>query len=315
LKNKNYSPETISHYSNDLKYFFKWFVKNDIREVTRSDIFTYIKYLKNVIVTDKRCKDNHFSKPTQMCKVKAVKMLFKYLLRHEYILVNPFDSIDLKVKKRYKLRKSIDINVMNRFLDSIDKDDVLSIRNRALYELMYGTGLRVGEIVKLDVTDIDLNLGKALVREGKGKKDRIIPLGNNVINKLKIYLKKSRKYFLKRIRDTNTRNALFLSLEKRRLSIPSVRLILKKYFKKLNISDVSISPHVVRHSFATHMLEGGAGIKYVKDILGHTSVQTTVIYTHFSVKSLKRIMKMYHPRENELYEELKEDTYKKIIKE
>ena len=202
---------------------------------------------------------------------------------------------------------------MNKFLDSLNGNDILEIRDRALFELIYGTGLRVGEVSRLDITDIDLNVGKALVRQGKWNKERIVPLGNNVIKYIKIYLEKARSDFLKIVKRSDVREALFLTLKGNRMSVTGIEYTLKKRFNKLGL-DVKICPHILRHSFATHMLENGASLKHVKDILGHNSMQTTVIYTPFNVKSLKRILKMYHPRENQLYEEVDKNLLEEVKK-
>ena len=317
LKNKNYSEQTLTQYSYNIRHFFEWLYddanKEDARDATGNDILSYRKYIENVEVKSKRCINNRYSRSTKRGFIKSLNVLFRFLSRNEYILSNPFDGLDLKMQRQYKERECFLEEEINKFLDSIECKDQIDVRDKALCELMYGTGLRVSEINKLNVTDIDLNLGKAVVKEAKGRKDRVVPLGNNVIYRLNIYLKKSRKYFLQNVKDKSIRESLFFTSKGNRINAPVIRIMLKKRFNKINNDkEKKISPHILRHTFATHMLEHGAGIKHVKDILGHNSIQTTVVYTHFNVKSLKRILKMFHPRENQLYEEIDKSLIEKV---
>jgi len=230
------------------------------------------------------------------------------LTKNEHIIFNPFDNLDLARTKTRNTRKSVDEKEIKLFLDSIEGKEYLSIRDRTIFELMYGTGLRVSEVVNLKITDIDLNLGRLLVEQGKGKKDRIVPLGKNLVKWLQIYLDKSRKKLLRKRSEQQDRESLFLNNSGKKIRANTIRVRLKKQYKELNLDETKISPHVIRHSFATHMLENGVSIKHVKDILGHESMETTVGYTHFNIKSLKRILKRYHPRENDLYVEFKADA-------
>ena len=318
LKNKNYSEQTLIQYSYNIKHFFMRLYddanKEDARDVTGNDILSYRKYIENAEVKVKKGTSNKYSRSTKRGMIKTLSVLFRFLSRNEYILSNPFDGLDLKMQRQYKERECLLEKDINEFLDGIECKDQLDVRDKALCELMYGTGLRVSEINKLNVTDIDLNLGKAVIKEAKGRKDRIVPLGDNVIFWLNIYLKKSRKYFLQDVKDKSIRESLFFTLKGNRINAPVIRIMLKKRFKKINNDkEKKISPHILRHTFATHMLEHGAGIKHVKDILGHNSIQTTVLYTHFNIKSLKRILKMFHPRENQLYEEVDKKILEKIL--
>jgi site-specific recombinase XerD len=210
----------------------------------------------------------------------------------------------------YKPRKTLTIDQMNQLLDSIQGDHPLDVRDKAILELLYGTGIRVSECVGLDLADLNLNEGELLIREGKGKKDRFVPLGYHLMDCLKGYLRMRAKLTQK----PNSKSALFLTLKSNRIGIHTIENLLKKRLKDAGLPTQDISPHVIRHSFATHLLEGGAGLKHLKEILGHKSIQTTVIYTHFSVENLKKTMKNYHPRENELYEDLSltEDQIKSL---
>jgi len=234
----------------------------------------------------------------------SVRHLFKFLSKNEYIIRNPFEGLDMKSIRVQRLRGSIPEKHMHIFLDGINGTRITAIRDRALFELMYGTGLRISEIVNLNVTDIDLASGKLLVREGKGKRDRVVPLGENAAEWVSRYLEQARPKFGMYRAEGPDREALFLTIMGKRVSWASINGQLKRLFDQTGFDGKKVSSHLLRHSFATHMLEHGAGVKHVKEILGHKCFESTVGYTHFSVSSLKRIVRRYHPRENDLYVEL-----------
>ncbi len=307
LESRNYSEITVTKYLRTVRDFFYYLEENtdkkDLREVTGEDILIYQEKIAGIRKGEKQ----RYAQTSIKGIIFTLRHLFKYLYRNELILVNPFDRLRIKINTLSKIRPCIDEEEIITFLDSIEMKGKLNIRDRALFEMMYETGLRVSEVSNLDVTDIDLKSGKVFVREGKGKKDRVVPLGKNALEYLKVYIKKARPLFLKNVLDQEETRALFLTQNGGRINTASISHRLKKRFKDLGI-ETNVTPHMIRHSFATHMLAHGADIKAVKDILGHSSMETTVIYTHFTVKSLKKLIKMYHPRENELYEEFKEEN-------
>jgi integrase/recombinase XerD len=300
LKSKAFSIHTIKDYIRELKCFSQWYrgetKQEDIREVTGKDLVHYQQYLFN----KEGC-----NRETQIIYFCRLRNLFAFLIRYEYILMNPFDGIPSPKKGAASEREVLSVDEMNKFLDGINGRFKRDIRDRCMFELMYGTGLRVGEVSALNITDIDIKGGVLAVRKGKGKKERLIPLGKNVCSWLKIYLSKGRQQFMKRAKGYENSNAIFLSLQGIRMRCGTIAKIIKNRLKQLGMRTKGISAHVIRHSFATHMLENGVDIKYIKDILGHSHLETTVIYTHMTINNLKRTMKMYHPRENELYEEIK----------
>ena len=311
LNNRGFSPWTIKRYRNENRSFFRWLLnyagKSECVDVTPADIMSYQKYLKN---------REDLSTSSRSAMMFSTKQLFKFLSRSEYIITNPFESVDVSIITTRKRRESISVKDMGRFLDGIDETGIINIRDRALFELMYGTGLRVSEIGKLDLSDVDLSAGRVLVREGKGRKDRIVPLGENAKQCLIIYLEHARAEYLKHVKETGNREAFFLTIKGNRMSSASINSEMKKRFTNAGLEGKKVCAHMLRHSFATHILENGAGVKHVKEMLGHSQIESTVVYTHFSVKSLRRIMKMYHPRENELYVELSRDDenfYRNIL--
>ena len=306
LESRNYSGITVKQYMRIVRDFFYYLeedtLRDDLREVTGPDILVY----QEKITGEEKRNKKRYSTTTVKGIIFTLRHLFRYLYRNELVLANPFDRLTIKINTVSKIRPCIDEEEMNVFLDSIEMKGKLNIRDRALFEMMYETGLRVSEVCRLDVTDIDLKSGKVFVREGKGRKDRVVPLGKNALEYLKIYIKRARPLFLKNVGDQEETRALYLTQNGGRIGVHNISQRLQKRFKDLEI-ETHVTPHMIRHSFATHMLAHGADIKAVKDILGHSSMETTVIYTHFTINSLKKLIKMYHPRENELYEEFKEE--------
>lgn len=299
LKNRNYSVNTLTRYEREVKGFLVWCEKSDIREVVKEDIYAYRK---------ETARSGRYKVSTQRGIMLSLCMFFRFLLKNDYVLSDPLGGLELAMKKRQTKRESVDKEKLCEFLDGIDGVTFLDLRDRAVFELLYGTGMRVGEAVKLDVTDVDVNSGKLFVSQGKGRKDRVVPVGERALETLKRYVEKGRSY-LTSITDTQ---ALFLTTHGQRVKVCNIERALKNRYGRV-YPDEKICPHMLRHSFATHMLEAGAGIKQIKDILGHSSIQTTSLYTHFNVESMRKIVKMRHPRENELYEEADVEEYVKLF--
>ena len=312
LTNKGYSSVTVKRYMRDLGGFFLWLDttkdKHDLRDITAEDIKEYYDYMK----VEKKNGRNRYTENSIRAIMCTINSMFRYFSLNEHILTNPCDKLDIRFVKRRVLKEALSVEEINTLLDGITVKDALTLRDRCIYELLYGTGLRAGELCSLNVVDIDTNAGRLFVMKGKGKKERVIPLGNNVIFWLKKYMNNTRKIYLKKVKTVDNGKALFLTVKGLRINIDIVEKRLRRYSKSAKINS-KVTPHILRHSFATHMLKGGASIKHVKEILGHNSIQTTVIYTHFNLDNLKLILKKYHPRENELYEEVDVKKYMKVF--
>jgi tyrosine recombinase XerC len=290
LKNeKNYSNYTIVSYRNDLIQFFNYLklyriLKDDkIEYVDRSVMRKYIVYLKK----------SDYSARSISRKISTVRSFFKFCLREGIIKVNPtINLITPKIDK--KLPYFLYLQEVNKLIETPLKNTILGIRDRAILELLYGTGIRVGELVNLNICNIDL-YEKTIIVFGKGSKERILPLGNPSIRAIQEYLT-SRNLFEKKIFvNKNDLEALFLNRLGGRLTTRSIRRIIIKYMKMAGLNK-KISPHVLRHSFATHLLGGGADLRSVQELLGHKSLSTTQIYTHITKERLKTIYKKSHPR-------------------
>lgn len=290
LKNeKNYSNYTIVSYRNDLIQFFNYLklyriLKDDkIEYVDRSVMRKYIVYLKK----------SDYSARSISRKISTVRSFFKFCLREGIIKVNPtINLITPKIDK--KLPYFLYLQEVNKLIETPLKNTIFGIRDRAILELLYGTGIRVGELVNLNICNIDL-YEKTIIVFGKGSKERILPLGNPSIRAIQEYLT-SRNLFEKKIFvNKNDLEALFLNRLGGRLTTRSIRRIIIKYMKMAGLNK-KISPHVLRHSFATHLLGGGADLRSVQELLGHKSLSTTQIYTHITKERLKTIYKKSHPR-------------------
>ena len=251
-------------------------LKKDIYHIERKDIKLYLKYLK-----DQKKSPKSISR-----RISCIRGFYKFLLIEKIIANNPMSTIELPKTKK-ALPKVLTIEEVDKLLD-ITLKDAYSYRNKAMLELMYATGLRVSELVNLKIHDIDF-VNETVRTMGKGNKERIIPIGEIAIHYLKLYLEIYRSQLLKK----DYTDDLFLNNHGKCMTRQGFFKILKKLAKEKDIK-TSFSPHTLRHSFATHLLENGADLRSIQELLGHSSISTTGIYTHVSNEELKENYK-YHP--------------------
>lgn len=279
LIDKKYSNETIESYMNDLYKYYYYIDKKGltISSIKRKEIMEYTKYLKEIKLSSRSINHN----------ISVLKTFYKFLVVSEHFKSNPMDYVETpKVGKT--LPKVLSYEEIKQLLD-VDLIDKYSYRNKAMLELMYATGLRVSELVNLKINDIDLDM--AFVRTmGKGSKERIVPIGDYAILFIKEYLLNYRHELLKK----ENNEYLFLNNRGKRLSRQSFYKLVKELAIKKNIK-TEFSPHTLRHSFATHLLDRGADIVSIKEMLGHSSLSTTQIYTHISNQKLKEEYDKFHP--------------------
>jgi integrase/recombinase XerC len=277
---KNFSAHTNRAYQIDLGQFLEFLLDRkdgkDIIKIKREDIRDFIGYLLKY----------GYERSSVARKLSSLKSFYKFLTRRKIITANPLRAVKTpKITKRlpgfltqYQTQKIMDIT----------GTDERSLRNRAIMEVLYGAGLRASELVGLNVDDVDF-YNEVILVKGKGGKERIVPLGSYAQKAIKEYLaeRKSKDNF-----------ALFLNQHGKRLTTRSVQTIVKRMISK--VSDAShTNPHTLRHSFATHLLERGADLRAVQELLGHSSLSATQIYTHISIERLKKIYDKAHPRAEE----------------
>ena len=233
-----------------------------------------------------------YAKKSVARKLASIRSFLKYLCREGVLERNPALSV-VSPKLEQKLPFFLNVDQANRAMERVFRDDAYGFRDRAILEVLYGTGIRLGELVGLNRTSVDL-LGEVIRVRGKGGKDRIVPLGREAVRALRSYLIR-REEFLSSEIGISEEEALFLNRYGGRLSGRSVQNLVEKY-----LSDVAeagkVSPHALRHSFATHLLDAGADLMAVKELLGHTSLSTTQIYTHVTAERLRKVYDQAHPR-------------------
>ena len=290
LKARDYDVDTRKTKLKEVRDFYHYTGKIDFRSVKDTHIEKYIDYLNNAV---SEATGKKYAYRTKLTKLNAVKQVFECLYLSEEIFINPYKDFKLDKPGEDNVRHILTKEEMFKFLDSIDIDKPLGLRDRAFFELAYSSGLRCGELCKLTIEDLDFEKRLLLVREGKWKKDRIVPVSMTAVKFIKKYLGDR----------TNKSDPLFKS-RYGYLSARTVRLRFRTLFKASGIKKDKITVHSIRHSTATHLLEAGADIRYVQELLGHESIETTVMYTHALEESLKKVYKRFHPRENEFYKEV-----------
>jgi len=273
---------TIVSYKRDLnkyKLFLSLKKVDNYLDVSYDQILSFLEYLN----------ENYCGSSISRI-LSSSRNFYKFLVREKIVKKNPFIQIK-NPKKPKKILEVLSENEVNRFLNGIPYSTKLEIRDRAMFELLYSSGLRVSEIVNLKISNIDFDEG--LIRFiGKGKKERITPVGETSKLFLKKYLNIARFKIEKEIKS----DYVFLNKNGKKLTRQGFWKILKKYNKKINLGK-NLYPHIFRHSFATHMIERGADLRVVQELLGHSDISTTEIYTNLNRKYIKDIYFKYHPRE------------------
>jgi len=283
-KERSYSPHTIKAYETDLIQFSR-FVKEyggtgsfDVSSVDKKTVQHFVGSL-----TEKGLSPKSTGR-----KLASIKSFFRYLLKHAHVESNPASTVKAP-KQHASLPKFLQKEVLEQILSYSDKDDWQLKRDKTILELLYSTGIRLGELVAIDMGDVQINQ-KTVKVFGKGGKERIVPFGGKAAEALDFYLKERNIYVHKDLND----NPLFISRQGLRISPRTVQSRLKKLFDSVAAGS-GFTPHLMRHTFATHLLDHGADIRAVKELLGHASLSSTQIYTHLETKKMKKIFEQAHP--------------------
>lgn len=287
---RNASPHTITSYKNDLTAFLLFCAKH--HQIEEDDLSANIITRLTIRLWLGELSEAGMAKSSIARKVAAIRAFFKYAFKRGYVEQNPAHLLVVP-RKDTPLPKTATAADLERMLENIDTTTPRGLQERAILEVFYGTGIRVSELVSLNITDVDLRSCQITV-QGKGNKERIIPLGDTAVSVLKNFLAQRTQLYGKRT-DSDARKALFLAANGQRIYVRAVRYMVEKYLS-LASEVTQKSPHVLRHSFASHMLDNGADIRIIKEFLGHSSLAATQIYTHTSVERLKTIYDQAHPR-------------------
>jgi integrase/recombinase XerD len=285
---KGFSENTIFAYRNDLYQFLDFLEEQASREglildwsrVNRSLLLSYILNLKQ----------RNYAPTTVARKTSAVKSLLHFLLNEDIVEKDPTENLGSpKIGK--SLPRPVSVDQVQRLLEQPSKLSTPEAkRDRAMLELLYATGMRVSELVSLNLSDVNLSLGYVRCL-GKGSKERLIPIYPQAVESLKRYLDEARPRLLRH----NEESAVFLNRRGERLTRQGLWQILKNYAKEAGLGNM-ITPHTLRHSFATHMLSGGADLRSVQEMLGHANISTTQVYTHLTSEHIREAYEKAHPR-------------------
>jgi integrase/recombinase XerD len=280
---RNLSGNTVSSYKNDISSLLRFLETlgiSDPSEVNKKNLNSFFSSLNKI-----RLSSNSAAR-----YYSSIKGFFRYLFIQNYIKENPMERVSSP-----KLKKGLPLVLSVTEVDSIlarpDSSNVLGLRDKALLELLYACGVRVSELLGLKVSDLFFN--EEMIRVfGKGSKERLVPVGRSAVKWIKEYLIKSRPMLEKKHK---SENFLFLNQRGTKLSRMGIWKVVDKYVKDAGIKK-KIHPHTFRHSFATHLLEGGADLRAVQEMLGHADISTTQIYTHIDREYIKQMHKDFHPR-------------------
>lgn len=273
----------VSDIENYLYYLENQLLINDFKDINADSIKNYLAYIKKL----------GYSTASMSRALSSVKSFHKFLLLENIMNNNPASSIS-SPKKQKKLPDVLSVQEVMKLLNSLNDSTPINARNQVMVELDYATGLRVSELVNLRLTDLRLT-SKMISTKGKGEKERLIPVNDYCLKLLRSYIVNSRPQLLNGKRDPGF---VFLNAHGEHYSRQSYFLLIKQLCKNVGITK-NISPHTLRHSFATHLLEAGTDLRIIQELLGHESISTTQIYTHISNKTIKTIYNQAHPHGGE----------------
>ena len=280
---RNFSEHTIRAYSADIVGFVKFAEKNDSLKSTDVDHLILRGYLAKL-------RQDGDAKATIARKLSSVRSLYRYLVREGIVETNP--AADVRTPRKDKrLPAVMDEQQVRLLLEQPDKTMFLGLRDRAALEILYSTGMRASELVGSNIDDFDL-IGEVVRVRGKRKKERLAHLGSYALMAIEEYLAARR---LEKNEPRFDRRAFLINKRGKRLTDRSLRRTVDKYFKQAGMA-LKVTPHTLRHSFATHLLDRGADLRSVQELLGHESLQTTQVYTHVSTERLKKVYDSAHPR-------------------
>ena len=283
LIDRNRSRNTIESYGRDLRRFTHFLSEQGIIELTQVDDQVVRLFLATL-------RQQNYAASSTNRMLSALKQFFLYLKKEKLLAHNPM-SMTQRPKKAQRLPKVLSTQEVEAIIQAPDLATSHGIRDRAIFEVMYATGLRVSEVITLDLAELHLDLG-FIQTVGKGNKERLLPIVDEAIEWLRRYLEEVRPIFARR---DGSSTAVFLTERGKAFTRQGIWKNLNKYVQLAGVSQ-TVSPHMLRHSFATHLLENGADIRMVQELLGHSDISTTQIYTHVTTQRLQKVIQKHHPR-------------------
>ncbi len=280
---KNLSENTVFSYRNDITSLIQFLENRNIKdpsEVKFKDLSSFFKSLEQIGLSSSSAA-RYFS---------SIKGFFTYLFLNNYIKENPIEKLSAP-KLSKNLPSVLSVNEVNKILDSPNTEDKIGLRDKAVLELLYACGIRVSELINIKISNLFFE--EEIIRVfGKGSKERLVPIGSSAVKWINEYLLKSRPLLMKKAK---SENYVFLNVRGTKLSRMGIWKIVDRYTNEAGITK-EVHPHTFRHSFATHLLEGGADLRAVQEMLGHSDISTTQIYTHIDRDYIKQVHKEFHPR-------------------
>ncbi|HLR91533.1 MAG TPA: tyrosine recombinase XerC [Atopostipes sp.] len=284
IHERNYSPLTIDAYIEDIQHFVDFLEETGDAKILKVDLTDARIYLS-------RLSDEQYNRSSISRKISSLRAFYQYLLNHAFIEENPFSYLHLK-KTSLRLPNFFYDEEIELLFEAASGTKPLDYRNKALLEVLYGTGIRVSECQNLKLQDIDLELGVMLVL-GKGNRERYVPFGEYAKIAMEEYIEHCRSVLMKKYNKEH--DFLFISQYGDHISVSGIQYALNQLIKSTSLTS-SIHPHKLRHSFATHLLDNGADMRTVQELLGHKSLSSTQIYTHVTKDHLLKDYNQFHPR-------------------
>jgi integrase/recombinase XerD len=290
LQARNLSPETVDHRRGDLETFFAWAAERGLArpaEITLAILEAFQRHVSN----HRKQNGKPLANRTQRKRLATVQDYFRYLVRHGILPANPASELVLPKKENRLPEEALTQSQIDNVLNVPDVADPLGIRDRAMLELLYATAIRRSELARLETRDLNREAATLRVRLGKGKKDRVVPVGSAALHWCERYLEEVRPRLEIDARET----VLFLTGYGAGFHPNALGYLVGKHLRAAAIEKGG--PHLIRHTCAQHLLDGGADIRYIQKLLGHASLETTAIYTEMSVEALRRVYSACHPAE------------------
>lgn len=289
MKVTGFSNRTIPDYARNVRLFLEYLKELEIRNIIEVDRRVIHDYQTRVYLETYRGKP--LSASAQKARLSCVRTFFRYLMKAGMITQDPSSDLDLPRRPKQLPKNILTKKEIGALLSAPNLETPLGIRDRAILEVFYSTGIRVSELCNLTLNDLDLKNGELRINQGKNKKDRVVPVGETACDFLSVYLREARPKL-----STPGVSFLFVTKNGRRFNYTTLSFLMSRYGKKVGLPKTT-SPHAIRHTCATHLLKGKADIRQIQELLGHSSVATTQVYTRVEITDLKHVLKRCHPRE------------------